>query len=284
MFFGSEQTIGSVFHPTDFTNASNLAFNHALRIALSNRSQLDILHVGSNGEAEADWFQVPQVRKTLEQWQLLEPGSPRKAVAEKLGIKVRKVDLRSRSPRAAIKAFLEGEPADLIVLATHGREGPPRWLKPSVSEPVARDAKTATLFIPHGARGFVTHSGEVRLDRVLMPVDQKPDPQPAIEAMALFLRSIDARPSLVETLFVGQSSRMPNVMMPDSLDCAFESSARSGKPVDEIIKLAAEQQVELIVMATEGHDGFLDALRGSTTEQVLRRAPCPVLAIPTQAR
>ena len=30
-----------------------------------------------------------------------------------------------------------------------------------------------------------------------------------------------------------------------------------------------------------GRDGFPDALRGSTTERVLRRAPCPVLAIPT---
>lgn len=284
MFFGSGQTIGSVFHPTDFTNASNLAFNHALKIALSNKSRLDILHVGSNGEDESDWFEVPQVRKTLERWKLLEPGSPRNAVAGKLGIKVRKVDLRSKSPRAAITAFLEGEPANLIVLATHGREGPPRWLKPSVSEPVARSARTATLFIPHGARGFVSHTGEVRLGRVLIPVDQKPDPQPAVEAMALFLRSIDAQPFLVETLFIGQSGRMPKVMAPGRLECPFESSARSGKPVDEIIKLADEHQVDLIVMATDGHDGFLDALRGSTTEQVLRRAPCPVLAVPTMAR
>jgi nucleotide-binding universal stress UspA family protein len=33
-------------------------------------------------------------------------------------------------------------------------------------------------------------------------------------------------------------------------------------------------------MATEGHEGILDALRGSVTEQVVRRAPCPVLAVP----
>ena len=36
----------------------------------------------------------------------------------------------------------------------------------------------------------------------------------------------------------------------------------------------------LIMMATAGHQGFLDALRGSTTERVLRHAPCPVLAVP----
>jgi nucleotide-binding universal stress UspA family protein len=33
-------------------------------------------------------------------------------------------------------------------------------------------------------------------------------------------------------------------------------------------------------MVTEGSHGFLDALRGSTTQQIIRQAPCPVLAIP----
>jgi len=176
------------------------------------------------------------------------------------------------------------EPADLIVLATHGREGAPRWLKPSVSEPVARNARTATLFIPHGARGFVTLGGEVQLKRVLVPVDQKPDPQPAIEALAGFMRGIGARPSHVETLFVGPSERMPRVAAPAGLPCSFESKVRSGNPVEEILKLAEEHRADLIVMATEGHNDFLDALRGSTTEQVLRSAPCPVLAIPTSTR
>jgi nucleotide-binding universal stress UspA family protein len=33
-------------------------------------------------------------------------------------------------------------------------------------------------------------------------------------------------------------------------------------------------------MATHGHHGFLDALRGSTTERVLHDATCPLLAVP----
>jgi nucleotide-binding universal stress UspA family protein len=43
---------------------------------------------------------------------------------------------------------------------------------------------------------------------------------------------------------------------------------------------ATEQPADLIAMATEGHKGFLDVLRGSTTERVLRDARCPVLAVP----
>ncbi|HEY3719491.1 MAG TPA: universal stress protein, partial [Roseiarcus sp.] len=41
-----------------------------------------------------------------------------------------------------------------------------------------------------------------------------------------------------------------------------------------------EWPADLIVMPTAGHVGYLDALRGSTTERVLRQAPCPVLAMP----
>jgi nucleotide-binding universal stress UspA family protein len=36
-------------------------------------------------------------------------------------------------------------------------------------------------------------------------------------------------------------------------------------------------------MSTDGRNGFLDALRGSHSERVLRRTPCPLLAIPVAA-
>jgi nucleotide-binding universal stress UspA family protein len=50
--------------------------------------------------------------------------------------------------------------------------------------------------------------------------------------------------------------------------------------VETILAVAGEQGADLIVMTTKGRHGFLDALRGSTTEQVLRHAWCPVLALP----
>ncbi|MFN5184436.1 MAG: universal stress protein [Planctomycetota bacterium] len=37
-------------------------------------------------------------------------------------------------------------------------------------------------------------------------------------------------------------------------------------------------------MATDGRDGFLDALRGSHSERVLRHAHCPLLIIPVGSR
>jgi nucleotide-binding universal stress UspA family protein len=37
-----------------------------------------------------------------------------------------------------------------------------------------------------------------------------------------------------------------------------------------------------MVLATQGHLDFLDAVRGSTTERVLRNVRCPVLAVPVR--
>ena len=54
-----------------------------------------------------------------------------------------------------------------------------------------------------------------------------------------------------------------------------------GKPSAEIIRHAAENAVDMIVLGTHGK-GMLDqALFGSTTERVVRRAPCPVLTVRT---
>ena len=41
---------------------------------------------------------------------------------------------------------------------------------------------------------------------------------------------------------------------------------------------------DLIVMTTDGPDGFLDGLRGTTSVHVLNRARCPVANLPVGAR
>jgi nucleotide-binding universal stress UspA family protein len=47
----------------------------------------------------------------------------------------------------------------------------------------------------------------------------------------------------------------------------------------EIVRLARELHADLIVMATHGRGFFSHAILGSTTERVVRRAPCPVLVV-----
>jgi len=52
-----------------------------------------------------------------------------------------------------------------------------------------------------------------------------------------------------------------------------------GNPPDEIVRIAEEEMVELIVIATRGRTGFDRIIFGSVAEKVVRLAPCPVLTI-----
>ena len=51
----------------------------------------------------------------------------------------------------------------------------------------------------------------------------------------------------------------------------------SGDPATEIVRVAAEEDVDMIVMSTHGRTGLPRVLMGSVTEAVVRRAPCPVV-------
>ena len=57
---------------------------------------------------------------------------------------------------------------------------------------------------------------------------------------------------------------------------------RKGKPADAIIDVSAEERVDLIVICTDGRDNVKDFVTGTITEQVINRAPCPVLVVPFQ--
>ena len=52
-----------------------------------------------------------------------------------------------------------------------------------------------------------------------------------------------------------------------------------GVPFEEIVEYAAQREVDLIVMPTHGRTGLAHFFLGSTTERVIERAACPVLAI-----
>ncbi len=63
-----------------------------------------------------------------------------------------------------------------------------------------------------------------------------------------------------------------------------EVFVREGDPADEILDLAAEEGVDLIVLGTHGHRGFERWILGSVTERVARKASCSVLGVPPAVR
>lgn len=52
-----------------------------------------------------------------------------------------------------------------------------------------------------------------------------------------------------------------------------------GRPFVEIVNYAKENAIDLIVMGTHGRGAIAQALLGSTTDKVVRKAPCAVLTV-----
>jgi nucleotide-binding universal stress UspA family protein len=268
--------VNSVLHPSDFSPASESAFAHALLVALRRKTRFTILHVGTS---EDIWTKFPAVRDTLEKWGFLKEGSPRSAVFKELSINVEKIGIKGRNPVNAILDFIDEVPTDLIVLATEGRDGIPRWLKPSIAEQIAQKSDTMTLFVPAEGTGFVSpEDGTVSLKRILLPVDHKPSPRFAIE-YAKRTSGLAENPVEIILLHVGEA-KFSNLGLPEEKSIKWRWEYKQGDVVETISKTAEENKVDLIIMPTAGHEGFLDALRGSITEQVLRQSYCPLLAIP----
>ncbi len=61
--------------------------------------------------------------------------------------------------------------------------------------------------------------------------------------------------------------------------CTPHTDVLTGEPYEELVKYAKEQKVDMIVLGIRGHTLWENLLVGSTTDRVIRHAPCPVLAV-----
>lgn len=271
----ADPTIKHIFHPNDLTGSSHTAFAHALKLTLAFRGTLTMLHMGHRDQA---WAEMPRTRITLKRWGLINDESDT-AEFETLGIGIRKVVAKGTDPVEVCSEYLSEHPADLIVLSTHQEPNSFLPLQRKVAEPLARSAGRAALFLPHRRPGFVdANTGSIRLKRILMPVTSAPDPMVTLRAVALLVERLSLTDVECTLLHVGTDRTMPDPVLPELTGCSWNVMVKQGDVVEAIVAVQQELGSDLIVMGTEGHNDFLDALRGSTTERVLKLISCPLLA------
>ena len=82
-------------------------------------------------------------------------------------------------------------------------------------------------------------------------------------------------------------SRVPRTALPGA-DASAASTSQGrlalGDPATELIKVAQEEQVDLIAMSTHGHRFLNDLIRGSTADRVRHRVTMPVLMVRARLR
>jgi nucleotide-binding universal stress UspA family protein len=266
-----------VVHLTDLSPSSELAFVHAMRIAITFRAELTVLHVGSGDDV--DWDAFPSFREILTRWGMLEEGAARSEVA-KLGLKVNKIAVTGTSVAKVLADYCNHNTVDLLVVATAQQGRLAEWLQFNSAETAARRAGLPALFVPAKGRGCVSpETGEVTINQVLVPVNHQPRADDAVERGLRVIVAAGNRESQLTLLHVGAETNFPKVEVPSG-PWQVVRSVRKGHAATEILAAAGECNADLLIMVTDGADGLLEGLRGSTTQQVLRGSPCPVLAVP----
>jgi nucleotide-binding universal stress UspA family protein len=268
--------IRTILHPTDFSAESMKAFAHAMAFSLAAQSRLYILHVAKDGESR-DLYSQPRVRELLALWGKVSPQEPPEAIAARTGVQVLKVAMHPGSPRQRIDKFIASHECDLMVLATHHRSALMRLVSGSVAAGVSDDSRVPTLFLRDDMKGFIDmQSGSCGLETLLIPIG----PEVSAEAVGHIEAIVNlVAPNIrIKRLHVG--TEQPVVVYKGDPHGSMQIEVRNGTVVETIVHVAAEIGAGLIAMPTEGRHGLSDALLGTTTERVLREAPCPVLAVP----
>ncbi|HEU4730156.1 MAG TPA: universal stress protein [Kofleriaceae bacterium] len=138
--------------------------------------------------------------------------------------------------------------------------------------------------------------------KLLCPVDFSPGSQHALRVAARMAREADAELVVVHAWYLPSGAFAGDYQAPDDMlrliveddqrglaDAIREATALGapratprllhGVPWDQIVQLASDDAaIDLIVMGTHGRSGLARVLLGSVAEQVIRHAPCPVLA------
>ena len=110
-------------------------------------------------------------------------------------------------------------------------------------------------------------NGSLKLKRILIPICRQLSPQPAVTAAIELLKTCKVEDATITLLYIENACDAPAVnTTTHDLALGVTQEIRLGDPVENILDVAQEIDADLVVM--------------STTEQVLRKLTCPLLAVP----
>jgi len=208
--------------------------------------------------------------------------------------------------------LVDGEPAgeiaqgavdhdvDLITVVMRGRNRLSRAFGSSIAEEIVAESPCAVLAVRPPQRDFVADH-EIRLKRVLLATNFRPSSVAATQLATQMANQLGAE--LHAVYVIGDYFDQISAMFPEGGLAALTrlrsyveermghlarggggavTHVAEGRPYQEIVKLAATTDADLIVIGTAVHGSLFgnSQVLGSEIERVIRNAPCPVLCVP----
>lgn len=192
---------------------------------------------------------------------------------------------------------------DLAITATHGRSGLKRLILGSVTERLIRTLSCPLLVVRSPKPAFVSLGNQkVKLDRILVGCDFSPDSNLSFQYALALAREFQCELHLTHViestmykyilksgLEKGQDQdalcKELNEKLKDMIpgeaytSCTPRTELLAGQPYEEVTKYAVTHNIDLIILGVRGHSLMETFFLGSTTDRVVRQAPCPVLSV-----
>jgi nucleotide-binding universal stress UspA family protein len=294
--------------PLDGSPLAETSLGHALALARIADSAVRLLRVVLPAELVHTWSPDVPVETVRQQvaWAREAARAYLSQVAEPMrahGLPVRCEVLVEEDVALAIVARAAKDPAvATIVMATHGRTGAARWVFGSVAEKVVH-ASTTPLLLIRPAHGVDPVLEPATYTTVLVPLDGSMFADQALRraqkvaarANATLLLvtvgppgpSLDAAP---DEAYGGRRDHQPEltrvagylqqrVEQLEMEGLRVRAITAHGQPAEEILRVAAEERADLIVMASHGFGGIQQLWLGSVASKVLQGATLPVLLL-----
>jgi nucleotide-binding universal stress UspA family protein len=297
----------NILLPTDFTPHARAALKYAAAFARDGGGRVVLFSVQS-AKVPANLLTLPE-RIFAEQenhWLLELRTEVRALLADPLfdGLEVEPVIVEGEPATEIAKAVRDYD-IDLVTVVTHGRKGLSRALWGSTAEEIIAEAPCPVLTIRPPQHDFVEHRGdrtEVRLNRVLLSTNFRPSSVAATQmakqvasqtgAELHFVYVIGDYLELIAVMFpeggLNALTRLRSYVQERMAQLARGNSDRTvthiveGRPYEEIVRLAAGSEADLIVIGTSVHASIFGGtpVLGPEIERVVRNSPCPVLCVP----
>jgi nucleotide-binding universal stress UspA family protein len=296
-------TYKNILVPVDFSEPSKKAVTYGLTLADQLRARLVIAHIVPESTALAYAFptQTNEIEKDQEdkaraEIQRLLPLQYREKYAIQMIV-------RTGTIETELLRIVNDERADLVVMGTHGRGNPGRWLLGSVTERLLRKLPVPVLTVSH--IGEEAHTIElVSLERIVYATDLFENTDAGLESAHALSYGAGAQFTVMHCVYYRDRMWWAPSAIPDfdNLRTKFLAEMRQkvdavisragmpeipieflvveGKPYEKILQTASDHAAGIIVMNLQSKSTLERALIGSTAERVVRLSSIPVLSVP----
>ena len=277
----------NVLFPTDFSTNAQAALKYAAAFARHGGGRVLLF---SAQDQKALGNLQPQVRELI--------SHPLLSGVDKEWILV------EGDPASEIAQGAVDHDVDLITVVMRERTRFTRAFGSSIAEEIVAESPCAVLAVRPPQRDFVEDRNgqtEIRLKRVLLATNFRPSSVAATQLATQIANQLGAE--LHAVYVIGDYFEQFSVMFPEGGLAALTrlrsyvqermshlsrsggsavTHISEGRPYQEIVKLAATLDADLIVIGTAVHGSLFGSSQvlGSEIERVIRNAPCPVLCVP----